>query len=155
MRDQVRAWQDQGDEVVFTNGCFDILHMGHIDYLEGARELGDHLVIGLNSDASTRRLKGETRPINTEHSRAYLLASLGVVDLVTIFEEDTPADLIKMVVPDILVKGGDYSADSVVGGDTVREHGGKVVILPFKEGYSTTSIEEKILALGRANNKNA
>lgn len=150
MHDQVRAWQDRGDEVVFTNGCFDILHIGHIEYLEGARALGDRLVIGLNSDASTRRLKGDTRPINHEHSRAYLLSSLSFVDLVTVFDEDTPKELISTLLPDILVKGGDYKEDEVIGGDEVKSHGGKVVILPFKEGFSTTAIEQKILSMRRS-----
>jgi D-beta-D-heptose 7-phosphate kinase/D-beta-D-heptose 1-phosphate adenosyltransferase len=155
MREQVRAWQDQGDEIVFTNGCFDILHLGHIDYLEGARDLGDRLIIGLNSDASTQRLKGDARPINAEQSRAYLLASLSVVDLVTVFDEDTPAELIAEVLPDILVKGGDYTEADVVGGVVVKAHGGKVIILPYKEGFSTTSIEQKILSLAATNNKDA
>ena len=150
MQSQVRAWQDQGYDVVFTNGCFDILHAGHISYLEGARALGDKLIIGLNSDASTKRLKGETRPINREHSRAYLLASLSFVDLVAVFEEDTPEQMINEIVPDILVKGGDYKEENVVGGDIVKSHGGKVVILPYKEGFSTTSIEQKILALRKS-----
>lgn len=154
MRDRIRAWHDRGEEVVFTNGCFDILHMGHIEYLEGACALGDHLVVGLNSDASTKRLKGETRPINKESSRAYILASLSSVDLVTIFEEDTPEELIRMLKPDILVKGGDYKEEDVVGGDLVKELGGKVVILPYKEGFSTTSIEQKITALKKSSEKN-
>jgi len=153
--EQVRAWQDQGFEVVFTNGCFDILHHGHIEYLEAARGLGDRLVIGVNSDASTQRLKGDSRPINGEHSRAYLLASLSFVDLVTVFEEDTPAELINAVLPDILVKGGDYAEEEVVGGDVVKAHGGKVVILQYKEGFSTTSIEQKIVALAGSKRKDA
>lgn len=150
MHDYVRTWQDRGEEVVFTNGCFDILHMGHITYLEGARALGDRLIIGLNSDASTHRLKGDTRPINQQHSRAYLLASLSFVDLVTIFDEDTPEELIRFVIPDILVKGGDYKEEDVVGGDVVKSHGGKVIIVPYKEGFSTTSIEQKILSMRKS-----
>ena len=141
------AWKDSGEETIFTNGVFDILHAGHIEYLEAARALGHRLVVGLNSDASVKRLKGETRPINHEVSRAYLLASLTCVDLVTVFDEDTPQELIDVLMPDVLVKGGDYKADEVVGGQTVKEHGGKVVILPFKEGYSTTLIEQKIIEL--------
>ena len=151
MQQQVMKWKDLGEEVVFTNGCFDILHFGHIKYLEEAKTLGDKLIIGLNSDASTRRLKGDLRPINAEYSRAYLLASLECVDLVTIFKEDTPEALIGEVRPDVLVKGGDYKAEDVVGGDIVKELGGKVIILPFQEGYSTTSIEEKILSLRKTN----
>jgi D-beta-D-heptose 7-phosphate kinase/D-beta-D-heptose 1-phosphate adenosyltransferase len=147
MRDTVRNWQDQGFDVVFTNGCFDILHQGHIEYLEQARSLGDKLVVGVNADASVRKLKGDSRPINTETSRAYLLASLSFVDLVTTFEEDTPLELLTELIPDVLVKGGDYKEADVVGGEVVREHGGKVEILAFKEGFSTTAIEEKILQL--------
>jgi D-beta-D-heptose 7-phosphate kinase/D-beta-D-heptose 1-phosphate adenosyltransferase len=147
MRDTVRNWQDQGFDVVFTNGCFDILHQGHIEYLEQARSLGDKLVVGVNADASVRKLKGDSRPINTETSRAYLLASLSFVDLVTIFEEDTPLELLTELIPDVLVKGGDYKEADVVGGEVVRDHGGTVEILPFKEGFSTTAIEEKILQL--------
>lgn len=143
-KDQVRRWQDAGLEIVFTNGCFDILHRGHIDYLEKARALGDRLVIAVNSDASTRRLKGENRPINAEDDRAFLLASLSCVDLVTIFEEDTPLELITLVTPDILVKGGDYTPDQVVGREVVESCGGRVAIIPFRVGFSTTLIEEKI-----------
>ena len=147
MHYRVRAWQDRGEEVVFTNGVFDILHAGHIEYLEAARASGNRLVVGVNSDASTKRLKGDSRPINHEESRAYLLASLSCVDLVTIFTEDTPEELISIVFPDILVKGGDYKEDEVAGGEIVKEHGGKVVILPYKEGFSTTSVEQKILSM--------
>lgn len=140
-------WRNKGLRVVFTNGCFDILHEGHIRYLEEAQGLGDKLIVGLNSDASTRRLKGPNRPINTQDSRAYILASLSVIDLVVLFEEDTPLSLIEKIQPDILVKGGDYTEDGVVGGDFVKEKGGRVVIVPYVEGYSTTSIEEKIRAM--------
>lgn len=140
-------WRGEGLRVVFTNGCFDILHKGHIQYLEEARELGDKLIVGLNSDASTRRLKGPERPINNQDSRAYILASLSMVDLVVLFEEDTPLALIERIEPDVLVKGGDYTEDRVVGGTFVREKGGEVVIVPYVEGFSTTSIEEKIRAL--------
>jgi len=152
MRERVRQWQDQGYEVVFTNGCFDILHQGHIEYLEQARTLGDKLIIGVNADSSVRKLKGEARPINSETSRAYLLASLSFVDLVAIFDEDTPLELLTEIVPDVLVKGGDYKAEDVVGGDVVKEHGGKVEILAYHEGFSTTAIEEKIRALKKTGN---
>ena len=139
-----REWKAAGQTVVFTNGCFDLLHKGHVHYLLEAARLGDRLVIGLNSDDSTTRLKGPGRPINDQDARAYVLGALRCVDAVVLFEEDTPLDLIRTLTPDILVKGGDYSEEDVVGGDHVRETGGKVIILPFLEGYSTTSIEQKI-----------
>ena len=141
------AWRSSGGKVVFTNGCFDILHKGHIDYLEKAAALGQYLVVGINSDASTARLKGPSRPINHQDSRAYLMASLTFVDLVVIFEEDTPKELIDRIRPDVLVKGGDYTAEDVVGRERVIADGGEVVILPFLEGFSTSAIEAKILAL--------
>lgn len=130
--------------VVFTNGCFDLLHRGHVEYLFAARRLGDALVVGLNSDDSVRRLKGAERPLVPQADRALVLAGLACVDAVTIFEEDTPRDLIAALLPDVLVKGGDYSVEQVVGGEEVRAHGGEVVILSFLEGRSTTSIVQKI-----------
>ena len=130
----------KGVQVVFTNGCFDILHRGHASYLAQARDLGDLLIVGLNSDQSVRRLKGNSRPINDEYSRALLLASLCVVDYVIAFEEDTPFNLISKLIPNVLVKGGDYTRDNIVGADIVEAHGGSVVTIPFVEGYSTTSI---------------
>ena len=135
-----------GKKIVFTNGCFDILHVGHIQYLEQAADLGDVLVVGLNSDRSVRALKGADRPINSENDRAKMLASLGCVDYVVIFDEDTPYELIRKIQPDILVKGGDYSVDEVVGRDVVEDKGGEVRILPFVEGKSTTGIIKKINA---------
>jgi rfaE bifunctional protein nucleotidyltransferase chain/domain len=141
-------WRFKGKKLVFTNGCFDLLHPGHIDYLCRARELGDLLIIGLNTDASVRRLKGPSRPILDEESRALILASLSFVDAVIFFDEDTPIGLIREVQPDILVKGGDYVAEKVVGYDVVTAKGGSVIILPFVEGFSTTSIEQKILSDG-------
>jgi len=132
--------QGRGETLVFTNGCFDILHHGHVDYLRRARALGSALVVGLNSDASTRRLKGPTRPINPEDARASLLAALEFVDYVTIFEEDTPLNLIRAVRPDVLVKGGDYQVESIVG----REFAGRTQVLPFVDGFSTTKIVEKM-----------
>lgn len=130
--------------IVFTNGCFDILHFGHAYYLAKAKNLADILVIGLNSDASVKRLKGENRPINSELQRAFLLASFSFVDYVTIFDEDTPKQLIEIVKPDILVKGGDYKIDNIVGADFVLANGGKVTTIPFVEGLSTTNIINKI-----------
>jgi rfaE bifunctional protein nucleotidyltransferase chain/domain len=129
--------------VVFTNGCFDILHRGHVEYLHAARALGDVMVIGLNSDASVRRLKGPNRPVNPEVDRAVVLAGLAAVDAVTIFEDDTPLQLISALLPDVLVKGGDYEADAVVGARQVRDAGGRVVIAPLVPGRSTTSILQR------------
>jgi rfaE bifunctional protein nucleotidyltransferase chain/domain len=138
-------WREAGEKIVFTNGCFDLLHYGHLHYLSEARDLGDRLVIGLNSAASVRRLKGPTRPINDELTRTHLLAALEAVDAVVIFEEDTPLELIKLVQPDILVKGGDWQPEQIVGSDVVLARGGKVLSLPYIQGYSTTNIEQKIL----------
>jgi D-glycero-beta-D-manno-heptose 1-phosphate adenylyltransferase len=140
----VRQWQAAGKMVVFTNGCFDLLHYGHLHYLADARDLGDKLIVGLNSAASVRRLKGEHRPINDELTRQHLLAALEVVDAVVVFESDTPLDLICRVAPDILVKGGDWRPEQIVGSDFVLKNGGKVMSLPFVEGYSTTNLEAKI-----------
>jgi D-glycero-beta-D-manno-heptose 1-phosphate adenylyltransferase len=140
----VRRWQSAGKTVVFTNGCFDLLHYGHIHYLADARNLGDKLIVGLNSAASVRRLKGEHRPINDELTRQNLLAALEMVDAVVVFESDTPLELICLIAPDILVKGGDWRPDQIVGSEFVLKNGGKVMSLPFVEGYSTTNIEAKI-----------
>ena len=137
-------WNFKDFKIVFTNGCFDIIHLGHIDYLAKAAGLGNKLVIGLNSDASTRRLKGPTRPINDENARAIILASLSFVDAVVLFDEDTPYNLIKTIQPDILVKGADYKPEDIVGYDIVMAKGGKVETLEYLEGYSTSNIEKKI-----------
>lgn len=141
---QIAAWQAKGESVVFTNGCFDILHLGHIDYLEKARAKGQRLVVGLNSDASVRRIKGEKRPVVPENARARLLAALAFVDLLTVFEEDTPLELITSLKPDVLVKGDDYSIDTIVGADVVMANGGRVETLSLVEGFSTSLIIEKI-----------
>lgn len=138
---KICTWKKNGETVVFTNGCFDILHRGHITYLQKAAALGNHLIIGLNSDESVKRLKGKDRPVNGEEDRAFMLAALGCVDEVVIFNEETPLELLKYLQPDILVKGGDYKADEVVG----KEYAEKVIILPFVTGYSTTKIINKIL----------
>lgn len=130
--------------VVFTNGCFDILHSGHVTYLAQARQMGDLLVVGLNSDASVRRLKGQERPVNSQDARALVLAALEIVDYVAIFDENTPYNLIAKVQPDVLVKGGDYQVDNIVGADIVRARGGKVLTVPLVPGFSTTSIIDKI-----------
>lgn len=130
--------------VVFTNGCFDILHAGHVDYLERAKRLGDLLVVALNSDASTRRLKGPTRPVNPLEDRMKVIAALESVDYVTFFEEDTPLALITTLLPERLVKGGDYRVKDIVGYDVVRAHGGQVRTLPFLEGRSTSAVIGRI-----------
>jgi len=129
--------------IVFSNGCFDILHRGHIEYLSKAASLGDVMLIGLNSDASVKRLKGPNRPVQDEQSRAMVMASLKFVDYVILFEEDTPYELIDYLKPDILVKGSDYKEDEIVGADIVKKNGGKVVTIDLVEGYSTTSIIER------------
>ncbi|MDP8231858.1 MAG: D-glycero-beta-D-manno-heptose 1-phosphate adenylyltransferase [Candidatus Zophobacter franzmannii] len=136
--------KDEGKKIVFTNGCFDILHRGHVAYLNQASEEGDILVIGLNSDASVKRLKGEERPINNEQDRAYLLAGLGFVDYVVIFTEDTPFNLIKDIMPNILVKGGDWKPEQIVGSDIVIANGGEVKSLRFEDGYSSTNVIDKM-----------
>ncbi len=133
----------QSKKIVFTNGCFDILHLGHVHYLSAAKDLGDILVIGLNSDDSVKRLKGENRPMNTQHARALLLAALQFVDFVIIFDEDTPLNLIQHITPYVLVKGGDYKIEDVVGAEWVMAHGGKVEIVDFVEGYSSTNLIKK------------
>jgi len=140
----VTTWQTENQKVVFTNGCFDILHYGHLHYLADAKALGDKLIVGLNSDASVSRLKGEHRPINDFLTRQHMLAALQMVDLVVEFEEDTPFNLIKKLLPDFLVKGGDWLPHQIVGSDLVIVNGGKVLSLPFVKGYSTTNIEQKI-----------
>lgn len=146
LRQTLADWRAAGQKIVFTNGCFDLLHFGHLHYLADARDLGDRLVVGLNSAASVRRLKGPTRPINDEHTRTHALAALQFVDAVVIFEDDTPLELIRAVMPDVLVKGGDWRPEQIVGADLVLANGGEVRSLPFVDGYSTTSLEQKILA---------
>ncbi|WP_296622271.1 D-glycero-beta-D-manno-heptose 1-phosphate adenylyltransferase [Marivirga sp.] len=135
-------WKDQ--KVVFTNGCFDILHLGHVDYLEKAASKGDKLIVALNRDASVSKLKGPNRPVNNEHARARIVAALSFVDVVVFFSEDTPLSLIKQLIPDILVKGSDYKISNIVGADIVMENGGKVETIELVDGYSTTNIINKI-----------
>ncbi|HAR19615.1 MAG TPA: D-glycero-beta-D-manno-heptose 1-phosphate adenylyltransferase [Cytophagales bacterium] len=143
--EQVSAWKKQDISVVFTNGCFDILHLGHVDYLEKARALGDKLVVGLNTDASVKRQeKSPERPINDEYSRARLLASLFFVDLVVLFDEQTPYDIIAYLQPNVLVKGDDYAVENIVGANIVINNGGVVKTVPLVKGYSTTKIVNKI-----------
>ncbi len=138
------VWRFQSKKVVFTNGCFDILHLGHIDYLSKARSLGDILIVGVNTDDSVKRLKGSNRPITDETSRSLIMASLHFVDAVVLFDQDTPYELIELVQPDILVKGKDYKAEEVVGYDIVTKKGGEVITLDILEGFSTSAIEQKI-----------
>ena len=144
LKSRVQDWQSQDLKVVFSNGCFDILHLGHIDYLEKARKLGDRLVIGLNSDESVKLLKGAERPINKSEARLRMLAALEFVDGVTIFEEETPEYLINYLLPDILVKGKDYQVENIVGAKAVIDNGGEVKTIDLVEGYSTTGIIEKL-----------
>lgn len=136
--------ENKGKKIVFTNGCFDILHKGHVSYLNEAKKLGDLLVIGLNSDASVKRLKGPERPINNEIDRQFVMKNLKAVDFVEIFEEDTPLNLILTLKPQVLVKGGDWKIDQIVGGKEVIANGGEVFSLNFVDGYSTTSVITKI-----------
>jgi len=147
-RESLKLWVEQeyskGGKVVFTNGCFDILHLGHIDYLEKAHSLGTKLVVGLNSDDSVCRLKGPERPINKEYARARMIAALEFVDAVCVFEEDTPKELIETINPQILVKGGDYSIETIVGAEFVMKQGGEVRTIDLVDGYSTTGIIEKL-----------
>jgi rfaE bifunctional protein nucleotidyltransferase chain/domain len=143
--EDARRWRDgRRGRVVFTNGVFDLLHPGHVDVLLGARRQGDALVVGLNSDASVKRLKGPERPVRTEADRAYVLAALGMVDCVAVFEQDTPLELVRALRPDVIVKGGDYNPDTVVGAAEVRSWGGSCVIIPLTPGQSTTSIIERL-----------
>ena len=141
---RIAQWRILGKTVAFTNGVFDIMHRGHIASLSEAAREADYLVVGLNSDASTKRLKGLSRPVNDEQARSIVMASLLMVDAVILFEEDTPLELIKAVLPDVLVKGGDYTEEQIVGAREVKASGGKVVINPIVQGYSTTGLIEKI-----------
>ncbi len=142
--EQRQLWKKANQKVVFTNGCFDILHLGHIDYLEKARHFGNKLIIGLNTDASVRQLKGETRPVNNEYARSRLLAALAFTDAIILFGEATPLQLIEKLLPDILVKGNDYNIQNIVGAATVLENGGRVETIDLVAGYSTTGIIEKM-----------
>jgi len=144
LKNLIEQWKSEGKKVVFTNGVFDLVHIGHLSYLSKAAELGDKLIIGLNADSSVRRIKGEGRPVNDQNSRAALLAALFFVDAVVVFEEDTPQNLIATLLPDILVKGADYTIENIVGAKEVLANGGEVKTITFVEGYSSTSIIQKI-----------
>lgn len=139
-----RHWRAQGERIVFTNGCFDLLHLGHVKYLADAHDLGHRLIVGINSDKSVSRLKGPGRPIQNEESRVAVLASLACVDAVVVFEEETPLKLIEALLPEVLVKGGDWDLSKIVGADLVLANGGRVQNLAFSEGHSTTNLEKKI-----------
>ena len=144
LKETVKLWQKDGKKVVFTNGVFDLLHIGHITYMAKAAELGDKLIIGLNADSSVKRLTGEGRPVNDQNSRALLLATFFFVDAIVVFEEDTPLNLISTLLPDILVKGADYAIENIVGAKEVIANGGEVKTINFVEGYSSTSIIQRI-----------
>jgi len=154
IKERIKSWQEievivkqcreEKQRIVFTNGCFDILHFGHVSYLEEAKECGDLLIVGLNSDASVKRLKGETRPINGELERALVLCGLKSVDFVVIFDQDTPYDLIKLITPQVLVKGGDWKPEQIVGSEHVLNHGGEVKSLLFQAGFSSTKVIDKM-----------
>jgi rfaE bifunctional protein nucleotidyltransferase chain/domain len=144
LQTKLTEWRKKGERVVFTNGCFDLLHLGHIDYLEKASQLGDRMIIGINSDASVRRLKGNSRPLQAEDARSRLLAALAFVDAVVLFEEDTPLALITALQPDVLVKGDDYTVENIVGADVVLQKGGRVETISLVEGCSTTALVNKI-----------
>ncbi|QQL50711.1 D-glycero-beta-D-manno-heptose 1-phosphate adenylyltransferase [Mucilaginibacter ginkgonis] len=148
-KEQIILWQNDGEKVVFTNGVFDLVHPGHITYLAKAKELGDKLVIGLNADVSVKRIKGPERPVNPEEARALLLAAFSFIDLVVMFDEDTPVRLISELLPDILVKGSDYAINNIVGAKEVLANGGEVKTIDFVDGFSSTSIIERIKAANR------
>ena len=144
LKNKANVWKQSGEEVVFTNGCFDIIHRGHIEVLAQTADLGDKLIIGLNSDQSIQKLKGKDRPIIDEQSRAFLLAALSFVDAIVLFSKDTPLKLISTLLPDVLAKGGDYEIETIVGHEIVQQNGGKVKLVPFVDGFSSTTIIDKI-----------
>ncbi len=146
LKETVRSLKEGGNKIVFTNGCFELLHIGHVQYLQAARAEGDILVVGMNSDHSVRQIKGPRRPVVPENERAEVLASLACVDFVSLFDEPDPLAIISSLLPDVLVKGADWAEDAIVGRDIVEAHGGRVVRIPLTQGASTTSIIEKILA---------
>lgn len=145
---RTHVWGFSNDTIVFTNGCFDIIHRGHVEYLAQAASLGNRLIVGVNTDASVQRLKGPNRPVNDEHTRAEILAAFGFVDAVILFSDETPLSLITAIKPNVLVKGGDYTPDTIVGADVVKANGGRVEVIPFVQGFSTTSIINKIVTQG-------
>ena len=142
--EQSKVWRNNGEKIVFTNGCFDLLHRGHVEVLANTSDLGDKLIVGLNTDSSIQDLKGKNRPIIDENSRAILLASLQFIDAIVFFSEDTPYHLIETILPDILAKGGDYKVEEIIGHEVVLQNGGEVILVPFIDGFSTTNIVNKI-----------
>lgn len=146
----VKEWNLSNEKIVFTNGCFDLLHLGHIDYLSKAKDLGTKLIVGVNSSESVQKLKGPSRPIHSSQTRSTLLAAFEFVDLVIIFEEDTPIELIRLLKPKVLVKGGDYTLETIVGAEVVEEYGGHIEIIPFLSGYSSSSIVTKIQSFSKS-----
>ena len=144
-KNQVDEWKSSGLTVVFTNGCFDILHRGHVEYLSDAKACGDKLVLALNSDSSVLKLKGDPRPIQNQEDRTIILNALESVDLVVVFDQDTPAEIIQTLLPDVVAKGGDYTPETIVGADIVTSNGGEVKVIPFRTGYSSSKIIDKIL----------
>jgi len=144
LAEKIATWKSEGLKIVFTNGCFDLIHPGHVDYLAKAASLGDKLIIAVNTDQSVQKLKGPDRPIQNQDSRAFILSAMEFTSAVVLFDEDTPAEIIALLKPDILVKGADYAVDQVVGADFVIKNGGSVVLLPYLKGFSTSSIEKKI-----------
>ena len=146
-RTKVNSWKNSGEKIVFTNGCFDIMHRGHVEVLAQAADLGDKLIVGLNSDISIKKIKGKSRPIINEKSRAILLAALDFVDLIILFSETTPLNLITNLTPNILAKGGDYEICTIVGHEIVKENGGEVIVIPFVDGFSSSNIINKIKSL--------
>jgi rfaE bifunctional protein nucleotidyltransferase chain/domain len=147
LKRQIESWRGDGKQIVFTNGCFDLIHRGHVEYLTKAKTYGDILIVGLNSDDSVTRLKGKSRPFISENDRAYILSQLLCVDVIVVFFEDTPYNLIKMVEPDVLVKGGDYQIHEICGKDIVERNGGRVFSIPLIHGQSTTNLIKKIQAI--------
>lgn len=147
LKNKIDILKSEHKKIVFTNGCFDILHLGHVDYLKKSKNLGDFLIIAINSDSSVKRLKGNSRPIFNENDRAFVLSSLRFVDAVCMFDEDTPFEIISYLLPDVLVKGGDYKIENIVGHDIVERNGGKTVIIPFLENHSTSFVIKNILSM--------
>lgn len=146
--EKVNIWRENGNKIVFTNGCFDLLHLGHVDYLEKASEFGDCLIVGLNTDSSVRKLKGPQRPLTNEKARARVLAALQFVNAVVLFSEDTPIKLIENIAPDVLIKGKDYEISNIAGADFVMANGGKVATIELVDGFSTSKLVEKIKKTG-------
>lgn len=150
LKKQIDDWKSNGDTIVFTNGCFDLMHPGHVEYLAKAADFGQRLIIGVNTDSSVSALKGEHRPIQNEQSRLFILAALESTDAVILFDEPTPLRLIELINPNVLAKGGDYTIETIVGSEFVLNNGGSVQVIPFKNGFSTSAIEQKIIKANKS-----